>query len=135
MTSNTQIRKSPSGCTSSDSVQSELFRRIQSRDYLADTELYRLIGGAIRAKCYSREKTDSVGDRVVFEEVLQAVRTGAIREPGDLIPYVRATIRQHMPMKKAREYPATKLQGNNIQKVPSDAESSTSDFDSALQIR
>jgi hypothetical protein len=135
VTSRTQTPIPRIGGAASDSVQSELFKRIHNRDYLAEAELYLLIGRAIRAKCMSLEMANSAEERTVFEGVLQAVRSGEIREPGSLIPYVRAMVRQQLIQTESRESAMTPLQRTDIQRATTDAQDDKSDFDWKLQIR
>ncbi len=83
----------------------------------------------------SVEMANSAEERTVFEGVLQAVRTGGIREQGGLIPYVRAMVRQQLIQTESRENAMTSPQRTDIQSATTDAQNDKSDFDWKLQIQ
>jgi hypothetical protein len=114
----------------------DLFRQIRDLKYMAAAERYRLIGRAIRAKKPLGEMAGETGQSVVLEEVLQAIRTGDLRDPGSLIGYVRATLRRQLGFARSkvgrvteRPEPAAQIEGNP------NPQSDESDVDCELQIR
>jgi DNA-directed RNA polymerase specialized sigma24 family protein len=68
----------------------DLFDRIVAKDESAYTELYHLIGRAVRARV-QREFPDDVGDvcHNVFIDVFLAIQRGVIRKPGSLLSFIR----------------------------------------------